>query len=243
MRRLLTITALTLLAALAPSAPLPADTNEPGLFFVVTKGSEWVYTYTPGSGEGATQTVTGVEDKAGAKVVTIGEVKPGGRAEQLMTLRVAADGVWVLGTGVEDWEPPLLWLKLPHAAGAAWEAEVARRDKRTGSETKARHRLTAHGPEEVRVPAGTFQAIRVVNVADVGGLKREYTAWFAAVVGIVQTASPSPTVASPPGKWESRLKLFTPGKNWPRRPPCSPCCWPPGARGCGTAHGLPERRG
>jgi hypothetical protein len=116
-----------------------------------------------------------------------------------------------VGTGVADWNPPLCLVKLPHKDGGKWEATVTEKDKKTGVERITKYKLAAFGPEEVKVPAGTFMCIRVEEEND--GVNRESTSWYAPGVGLVKSVRVARlTVNKAPEKMETVLTSFTPGK-------------------------------
>ena len=202
MTRLLILTpTLTLLAALAPAAPVPKNTK-PVLYFPTTVGAKAEYEHSGGT---QTRTVTAVEDKDGAKLVTVEVDRAyvnGLRDRYTTTTRVAADGVYHMSDSLAERDRPLLLLKLPHRDGASWEVESAVRLKGDALKVTDRYTCKASGPEEVRVPAGTFKAIRVEE-------RNGTVVWYAPSVGVVKVR----TVSTRTGFQDMVLKSFTPGKD------------------------------
>jgi hypothetical protein len=126
-----------------------------------------------------------------------------------MTLRVAPDGLHVVGSAVADWDPPQCLLKLPHKDGQRWESAVTMTEKKGGFKSTTRYKMAAFGPEEVKVPAGTFACIRVEEEND-----RTCTTWYAPGVGVVKSVRVGMlTVADPPRRMETVPASFTPAKN------------------------------
>jgi hypothetical protein len=193
------------------AAPVPPGGDKP-LYYPTEVGTKWVWEFpnTPGV-EPRTLTVSAVKDKDGAKVVTVDEAGADGKTAYYKTMKVSEDGLFLVGDRVNSWESPLCILKLPHKDGAKWEAESITEQKvRTGGtyRDKERRQLTATGPEEVKVPAGTFNAIRVKEVVS----SRESTYWYAPGVGMVKCQSESRLGAKQPTISETVLKSFTPAK-------------------------------
>jgi hypothetical protein len=137
--------------------------------------------------------VLSVEDKDGTKVVIVGQLHTDGKFYPHRERVVSDKGVVQtkdLYTG--DFSSPCVLLKLPHKADQTWDAAAFK-------ET-----LVARGPEEVKVPSGTYQAIRVEYIKQ-GDDKRKVirTEWYAPRVGIVKLRT---------GDIEIVLKSFTAGK-------------------------------
>src|SRR5262249_8826729 len=131
------------------------------------------------------------------------------------TMKVSASGLYALGmdTGKDSvvCEPAVCLLKLPHKDGARWEVASTRTFK-SGFSVKDSSKFTAYGPEEVKVPAGTFKAIRVVSIpAD--GTGWPSTVWYAPGVGVVRSTSEVRLGGERPKSVESVLKSFTPAKD------------------------------
>jgi hypothetical protein len=179
----------------ALGAPVPKSADKPTEYFPTRVGDKWVYSKTEKGRERReiVEEVISVEEKDGIKTIGIGRPDPdnGDKLVLARTVRVSEKGL-LLDLGADG---PLTstWfaLKLPHKDGQTWDV----------GELKAT--LTAHGPEEVKVPAGTFQAIRVERRGQ-GDTKpkRLWTHWFAPRVGLVKAKS---------GGFVFALKSFTPG--------------------------------
>jgi hypothetical protein len=199
--RLLTITALTFLAALAPAAPVPDD-RRPVLYFPVKKGTKWVYTN--GTAEGRVVVLSAVESKGGTTVLTMVTQLPEGETAPYQKVKLSDAGVFSVELAGEPIDPPLCLLKLPVRNGLMWEESTP-----SGVLT-TKCTATAFGPEDVVVPAGRFRAIRVELEVDVAinGVKGagpyRLKNWYAPGLGCVKQMS---------GDWTEELKSFTPGKD------------------------------
>jgi hypothetical protein len=173
-----------------------------GTYHPTTVGAKWVYqtTYARGSISIRTYVATQVENRNGAKLVSVGRVKKNGDVAPHAMTRVAPEGLYSLVDLPGKPNAPLLYLKLPHKDGNTWNGYAE------GGEPA----LTAYGPEEVKVPAGIFKAIRVVRGT---GTIHKDTEWYAPGVGVVKAESDSPwPPEDPAGKSETVLKAFRPGK-------------------------------
>jgi hypothetical protein len=196
MNRLLTITALTLLAALAPAAPVPKGADKPTLYYPVKLGARW--TYQSGSGE-RVLTVIRVEARGGTKVVHVGHVEAGGKLTPFHVMEVSARGLVQTHSGDQPLDRPLTRLLQPADAGARWGYHVnfSQRDEQVGTYTC--------GPvEAVVVPAGTFRAVRVESAYTFLGAAKSLALWYAADVGEVKMEGDGVTRV---------LTSFTPGKH------------------------------
>jgi hypothetical protein len=146
--------------------------------------------------------VTRVEKKgAGIRVTTGQEVTPG---KILKTVTdVSAKGVYLVEFAGKVHADPVPLLKLPAKAGDSWTVE--RQIPADGG--VATFTYTVGKVEEVKVPAGTFQAIRVEERTDPTVLRMRATRWYAPGVGLVKAITSS-------GKIEQTqvLKSYTPGK-------------------------------
>jgi hypothetical protein len=203
MNRLLITTALTLLAALAPGAPVPGD-ERPVSYYPVQKGSKWVYAN--GTAEGKVVVLTAVESKGGATVLTLVTQEAGGKTAPYQKVKLSDTGVFSVEVLGEPVDPPQCLLKLPVSNGQTWKES----EQSNGVTTKSTY--TAFGPEDVVVPAGRYKAIRVeleMEIALKGAkLDKPYrqTNWFAPGVGCVKQTA---------GEAVEELKSFTPGEAGP----------------------------
>ncbi len=186
--------ALILLLAATPAgaAPTPRDALPHPEYFPTTKGARWVYQSDIAGGVEEI-VVTAVELVDGQKVVSRAGVGANKRAYSRMA--VSAKGVRRVdgsggGTEAGDW-----LLKVPFKPGEAWEA--ADQSKRK-----------TFGPEKVEVPAGRFEAVRVVIVSP-GNPNFDTTLWYAPGIGEVKRVSHA---ADGSEIVVRALKSFTPGK-------------------------------
>ncbi len=141
-----------------------------------------------------TEVVTAVEEKDGARIVSVAREEVGKRvpAEKVA---VSAKGLARIATGGNDLGYELHLLGLPIKPGQTW--------------TFGATEVTVVGIERVEVPAGTFQAVRVEKVVPLGGLPVTFSYWYAPDVGVVRRT----TRVGERGKEQVEvLKSFTPGK-------------------------------
>jgi hypothetical protein len=195
MNRLLTITALTLLAALAPAAPVPRDADKPILYHPVQVGARW--TYQTDSGE-RVLTVTRVEARGGTKVVHVGHVEAGGKVTPFVVMEVSGRGLVQTHTGGHQFDRAMTRFLQPAGPGERWGYHIffGQKDEQVGTCTR--------GPvEQVVVPAGTFLAVRVDCAYTFFGAARSAAFWYAADVGEVKMEADGNTRV---------LTSFTPGK-------------------------------
>src|SRR5262249_24704963 len=128
--------------------------------------------------------------------VGIGRPDPdkGGKLSLARAQALSEKGLYMAILGVDGPLSALRFaLKVPHKDGQSWEVD------------EIEETLTAHGPEEVKVPAGTYQAIRVEHRKK-GDPKSEplRTFWYAPRVGNVKVVK---------GDFIITMKSFTPAKD------------------------------
>jgi hypothetical protein len=138
--------------------------------------------------------VTAVQTKGGVTTVTLAETL-GEQDQGSDTFEVSEKGVFVTRTDApaadkQGWkhDPPLCVLSLPHKPGNKWIYECR---AQPGGLVGVKATKTAHGPEELVVPAGKFTAIRVEH-RDIDKDGREAltaTFWYAPEVGLVKMVS------------------------------------------------------
>jgi hypothetical protein len=153
---------VALLAAASSAAPVPKAMKGNAIYFPTTVGARWVY-----------ETDTGVEtaevsevEKAGDDWIVSRKGVDGTRTAYTKVV-VSADG---LRQEREPTDGKLGWvLRAKLTAGDSWELPG-------GGER------TVHGPEEVEVPAGKYQALRVVWEQRGG----TFSSWYAPGVGEVK---------------------------------------------------------
>lgn len=193
MRRLVALLASSLLAAVAPAAPVPTHLMKPAApvyYFPVAVGAKWVYA---GQGRDEELVVTDVDEVDGRKVVTVQQVA----GEQLTPdekMGVSAAGLSRSECKGQKCDPPLHMLTVPFKPGQAvtWKS-----DNIEGTDTIV-------GVERVKVPAGTFEAVRVDSSYTFGGVTGAAQFWYAPGVGLVKMTYD--------GGKERVLKAFTPAK-------------------------------
>jgi len=185
----LAITALSLFAGITPAAPVPTHllSKKPLLYFPTTVGSKWVYQR---GEEEWTEVVTAVEERDGVFVVTFGILSKSGSVNSPWKMAVSASGLAEVEGKEIKLDSSHLRLKLPHKPDETWVNE----------ELGLTYRSLK--PERVKVPAGEFEALRVM-VED--GHQDEETRWYAERIGLVKSKGVG---RKPPVV----LKSFTPGK-------------------------------
>jgi hypothetical protein len=171
-----------------------ADEKVAQTYFPTKVGAKWEYEY---DGKKETEEVTAVKKENDSFIVTVHRVDGFG-SKSKTELKVAKDGLFRLTGGPAVEHPPMWLLKLPHKAGARWETW-------TGAQGHGDSEVKAFGPEKVKVPAGTFEAIRTETIypqtapEDIVG-----KFWYAPGVGLVKQTY---------GKYVRVLKSFSPGKD------------------------------
>lgn len=174
----------------APAAPVPKDRLlAADGYYPTVVGTKLVYDL--GGGE-ETRVVTAVERAEGGTLVTTMFLQPDGLKTAHMKVKVTAKGLFLAEEGGGAYDPPWCILELPPKAGNKWDTLSGGRSQVTGS-------MTAHGIEEVEVPAGTFRAAKVVW--EHGDNPATY--WYAPQVGLVKLTYGQTAVV---------LKSYTPGK-------------------------------
>jgi hypothetical protein len=178
-----------LLITLAPAAPVPTHLRKPPVYYYpTTVGTTWVYEDPNGE---ETLTITKVEDVDGGKLVTVETVTDTGRKPEEKMI-VSEGGLARAEARGYKFTPPSVMLKVPFRPGDSWKSDPDR------SEENAK----IIGVERVRVPAGTFEAVRVDAKYATGGPQKEPASfWYAPGVGLVKFT----------GGKEQVLKSFSPG--------------------------------
>jgi hypothetical protein len=206
-RALSTVSAFALaLFVSAVDTPVAKPADKQPDYFPSRVGDKWVYVYVDGpektKGVESTWTVLAVEEKSGVKTVHLGQLYSiDGKFHEDHDLELSAKGILqtrsprVIGIPRKKYDSPRVDLKLPHKEGQTWDND------------DLKETLTAHGPEEVKVLAGTYQAIRVEHRKK-GDTKSEVfrTEWFAPRVGVVKIKINTGSIAI-------EMKSFTPGKD------------------------------
>ncbi|MBP3956290.1 hypothetical protein J8F10_13450 [Gemmata sp. G18] len=180
-RPLAALLVVVALIGLAPAAPVPKHMmpKGPQFNYPTALGTKWVYVI-EGGGE-HTRVITRVEEKNGAKFVTIDWSAPAGRKPDQSVHVVTKDGVYIHAESGQAYDPPLLYFKLPYRAGDSWKSTFARPGLKVSTQTTA-------GPvEKIKVPAGEFSAVRVdVEMSFNGQGKQTRARWLANGIGMVK---------------------------------------------------------
>ncbi|HEY1191208.1 MAG TPA: hypothetical protein VGE74_26470 [Gemmata sp.] len=156
-----------------------------GFNFPAVVGTTWVYEEN-GTNE-VTLTISKVETKDGAKLVTAERVEVNGVRKHYMTWSVSEKGIFLVSELGSTYPVPWCICKLPHKEGDTWKTEGHGGD------------MTAGPVEKAKTAAGEIRAYRVDW--DLGpGNTVHY--WYAPGFGLVRQQG-SPTWA---------LKSFTKGK-------------------------------
>jgi hypothetical protein len=199
MSRFLTALSLpALLFAVSHAAPAPKEPPQKP-YLTTTKGTTLVYQYTTTDGQGllveseVTNVVTAVAKTDAGTVVTLSEKMEGSEYGGTDTFLISEKGLFTTGTsmtgpdiqGERSWkiDPPACLLRLPHKDGAQWEYNCP---SQPGGLMGGKATKTAHGPEEVIVPAGKYTAIRVEYRGMKHGQEETATFWYAPEVGLVK---------------------------------------------------------
>lgn len=176
-----------------PAAPVPKEAQET-LYFPIKVGTKLVYEVISGASVGdSTFTVQKVEAKGKAFRVTMGY----GEKSTALT-EVSADGLTHLGNDSQDFDLPIVLLKLPAKPGDTW--------KRKASDGSSATTYTVIKVEEIEVPAGRFAAVRVDAKPDDEKLAG-HSAWYAPKVGRIKWSMQSNGTTT-----SITLKSYTLGK-------------------------------
>jgi hypothetical protein len=187
-----------LFAALAPAAPVPKHLmkDRPTYYFPITVGTKWEYAC------GIVLIVSKVEERDGTKVVTVERVN-GNKRTLDEVVEVSTGGLIRTELPMGKFERPYVLLKTPFQVGDTWMCDTAGLGAGVPA-SKSIH--TVAGTEQVEVPAGTFETVRVDIESPPGAAakKPKLSAWYAPNVGLVKMSE---------GKLDIwALKSFTPGK-------------------------------
>jgi len=145
-------------------------------FLPLTDGNTWEYSV---NGQAMIQKV---EQVKGGPWVLITSVEGQGTVREWLT--VDRDGIQSLkmeqASGTIEYPKPLLILKLPAKPGQKWSQKL----NFNGQEGSVDSEIV--GPESVKVPAGTFEAILVISRTLMQGLEIGQSTWYAAGIGMVK---------------------------------------------------------
>lgn len=185
---------------LASAAPVPKD-GEPPLYFPTEVGTKWVmrFHYSAKVHDDHTYTAA-VEEKDGAKLVTVSVaytgreavVRPGREEESEAKAVERPDGRYRVSAGgvfrvadydfekkeLVDLKEPKCVLRLPAKPG----------DSEKGKDGLYKWTSTVGKPERIKVPAGTFDAVRIdlESTQNEGPLPHR-TGWYAPGIGLVKS--------------------------------------------------------
>ncbi len=192
--------AVVITATLASSQP-PKD-GKPALYFPTTKGDTWVMEVKVGERVIVViETVAKVEVKDGVYTVTVESVDDaGGKKPRETVYEVSEKGV-TRTSNREKEGGPLPLVKVGAKEGEQWVVDRAGPGGVIGKAT-----YTVGKTEEVTVPAGKYQALRIDVEFKLPMRTTKMTQWFAPGVGSVKFES-----ATGETKQTTVLKSFTPG--------------------------------
>lgn len=141
-------------------------------------------------------TVTKVEKLADGFRVTSDVADGTTNSNYAQTVIVSPKGVDLVEHAGRKVDPPISWLKMPHAERNSWSA--------TWAPTGVKFDFTAKGWEMVEVPAGRFRAMKVERVESQEGTVQGTTSyWYSPGLGCIKISGRNPARV---------LKSFTPGK-------------------------------
>jgi hypothetical protein len=163
--------AVTLFALSAfAAAPVPKKDTKP-VYYCPTK-AETRLVYEEDSGE-QVYSVKKVEDREGIKTVWVDRVVDN-KPVPYAVWKASSSGVSWVQAGNRKIDPPAWEIKLPPGPDQKWEDDLG------GS------RITS-GTESVKVPAGTYECVRVEGIARPGnGKERHVVLWYAPDIGLVK---------------------------------------------------------
>jgi hypothetical protein len=188
------------------AAPVPKGGPKQPWKFPTQVGTKWVYTESGDRDASVTEEITKVAEGSGVRIITI-------RSESEWVKDGTTWGVidfpklWLEDESLFETsrDPPLqqtcCLLKFRCAVGDTWEWKVP-----NAAINRTESRVAAE--EKVKVPAGTFECVRVETKSYRGEeLAEARTDWYAAGVGRVKSTG------HPNEKRVRVLKAFTPGKD------------------------------
>jgi len=185
------------------AAPLPKAADKVAPFVMTKEGDTRVLEIRDnGSTSELTEVVSKAERKGDSVRATISR-QLNGRALTDATFEASPKGVFLVASAGKDLADPWPVVRLPAKEGDTWtwnegEPGVA----------PAKHTRTIAKWEEVEVPAGKFQALRIETKLDSPGTPtRTGTYWLTPGVGVIKSVSNSSR-----GEHTTVLKSFTPEK-------------------------------
>jgi hypothetical protein len=190
------LTAIATLGAAFCAAPTKEDKNAE-TYYPSKKGAKWVYEwrYRSSPPDEQIEILASVDARRDGTVMTVNSIDD--RGEEFMEkILVSRSGLYKLQSLQTKLDPPLCILKLPFKSDSEWEDE-------TGN---SKGKCVERKIERVKVPAGSYDAIRVEWEGTIDGNALSSKSWYAPKVGLVKEV------------WgdEDRVKLlkaFAPGKD------------------------------
>jgi hypothetical protein len=201
-RNSLTVLFAAVLLSPTTGAPVPKD-GKSTPYFPTQKGTRWTYTLRHNDSDDSF-VITEVAEKDGEKFISVGREAKGGVTPAGKFKLTKEGGIESVGIR-EARDVPLPALDKPAKPGDEWEEDSA-----LPGNVPAKQKTVIRGPERVKVPAGTFEALRVERtITFVGPEGRTHvlptlTSWYAPGVGLIREEGA--------GRELGALKSFTPGK-------------------------------
>lgn len=191
-----------MIAMTSVAAPIPRDNQKPTLYFPVVVGAKWVYQW---KNEEEIKEVTSVEDRNGAKIVTVSQLGKDNKLSPCEVVLVTEHELILLSEFGKELKPPVCLLKIPCKTGDTWKCDsnwFVNSDL-LGAVAKVRE------IEELKIPAGKFNTIRVERTYALNGTCGGYkwNDYFAPGIGRVKMIDSFDN-----GPLVGVLKSFTPGK-------------------------------
>jgi hypothetical protein len=170
---------LCLFATLPSAEVAPPPRAVTPAYFPTTIGSKWTYLWNGGEESHEVTDLVRVAD--GLEVTVLTQYHRDMKTKS--KFRINKNGLYQLtgGLGPDGRHPPMHLLKLPHRDGQKWFTFL-------GAWGLGDNGLVSSGPEKVKVPAGTFEAIRVdtrfPSRTDGDGTLAQY--WYVEGIGLVK---------------------------------------------------------
>jgi hypothetical protein len=124
-------------------------------------GFEWAYRYDSPAGSGTYVSTVDREELVGGTrywVLKAGTINTFYRASDLASSHETVGGVLVY-----KYDPPRLHFKWPLSPGVTWEQTIKSERPQDRTTSEVNHAWTVEAQETVTVPAGTFQAVKIVE--------------------------------------------------------------------------------
>jgi hypothetical protein len=198
MKRAVVGSVFLITSSFAVAAPLPK--GGPAPYTATHLGDRWVYELTlPNQPpREIVEVVTAIEAQGGL-VVTVSR-ETNGKLAPIGKLLASEKGLFRLAHGGSEFNPPLCLLPLPFKPGTTWETVHAL------PQGPERPTWEVDGEVDLRVPAGSFKAVKVLATPK-GGPGPRRMLWYAPGVGLVRSES-----VQGEARTLFELKSFTPGK-------------------------------